>query len=1075
MTPRRTTQKRSRTLCTTTPTSAPWVALALALALALTLVKPTSNAHAAAARYLIEGWGTEDGLPQNIVHAVAQTPDGFLWCATPGGLARFDGIRFVTFNAASTPALGTGRIRALLVDRQGVLWACTQEGGLIRRTQGIFESIPLPPPEGGGRRTFVGLADDASGTLWLSSEDGAVFTLRDGVLATVSGQWPARAPFTALADARGGVWVRSRFELAEIRDGTRAPVLEGPFAQYQFLAPSREEGWWVKMGGRVRLWRAGQWLGERAAPAWADRAVPSALEDRQGRLWVGTSGLGLFRYDPDGTVEQFAAAQGLGSDQVNSLCEDREGNLWVGTSGGGLRRVRPALVHFLGREQGFASNQITAVCEGAQDVLWVGTENDGLHRVEKGRATLVPGSERMAVRSVLLTRKGTVWVGAAPGGLHRMQISPEEQKQEPQSEVPKRDRLQPASADPAMAASSVLSLLEDRQGRLWVGRQSPTPLLCLDSTTGIPLALPTAPESSVPTDVVCMAEDTAGRLWMGTDGHGLFSWDGKRWSRLERSGGLPSESVRALHADADGSLWIGTEGGGLCWLRDGRLHSCNTKDGLLDDTLNFLAEDLHGRLWMTSFQGVFHLAKKDLTSFFSGKLPRLSAVSLNLSDGLPALECPGGFQPAGCRSRDGRIWVPTLRGLAVMTPTKPQPTAGSRKSANPLSTPTPASAGTPPVHIESISIDGAPEDPAEGRLELLPGRHRYEIRYTGIHLGAPARVQFRHKLEGFEKKWVEAGTRRVATYNYLPAGRYQFEVQARTQDGDWNPESARMELIVPPRLWERTGFLPGAAGSLLLLVAAGVRTITRRRFQRRLREIEAQRRLEAERTRIAQDIHDDLGAGLTQIGWLGALTEKQAADTDTVRAHARKIAGTARDMVRSLDEIVWAVRPENDSLQALIDYFGHRVDEFFDNSPVRAWFTPPAHVPHLSVPAELRHHFYLACKEALHNVLKHSAASEVRILLHADNGTLRARIEDNGYGLPAKTSSQETSQAFPAEPQQTSDSPVQEPSHRGNGLPNMRQRVENLGGRFHIESAPGKGTVVKLEVPLPAEPAAATP
>ncbi len=960
-------------------------------------------------RYLIDAWETDKGLPQNFVTSIAQTPDGFLWCGTPSGLARFDGFRFVVFNAATTPALGTGRIRQLLADRRGILWISTTEGGLIRFENGVFQTVSQSSFEG-SRKAFSGIADDESGSLWLSSEDGSVKVLRGDSIDDASSHWLSRAPFRTERDPSGRVWLRNRFELCQVLDGQKAPVLEGVFGQYQFLAPSRTEGWWVKMGGLVRLWRKGQWIEERAPPAWENRTLSSALEDQQGQLWIGSIGLGLFRYGPDGSMDTFSFGEGLGSDQVTCLCEDREGSLWVGTNGGGLRRLRTTSVQVYGQEQGFLSSQITSLCEGPEGTLWVGTENDGLHRLAKGKATLVPGSERLPVRSVLQTQAGALWVGASPGGLLEMIDG----------------KLQ--STSPTLSPNAhVWCLTEDRKGRLWTGQLASAALAFREEGQWKHLPLP----SEHPWDVICISEDSTGQLWVGTDGQGLLCWDGNQWKRFGRKQGLPSGIVRCLKPDADQTLWLGTDGGGLCRIQNGHIQNCSLRNGLPDNTIQFIAEDSQGRFWMSSFQGVFNVPRTQLENFFSGTSKRVSTLNFGSFDGLPSIECSGGFQPAGCRTKSGKFYFPTLRGLAQIDPAKSAPPAPP-----------------PSIYLDALSVDGALEDLSGTILSqkatryLSPGRHRCEIRYAAIQLSAPHRIRFRYRLSGIDKDWIDAGARRFAFYNYLPPGTHSFEVQARSQEGAWNPSGAVIEFHIPPLLWERPIFLASTALGGAVLLAGLVRTLTQRRYQTKLRQVEAQRQLEAERTRIAQDIHDDLGAGLTQIGWLGAMTAKQVDAPESVKVQARKITATAKDMVRSLDEIVWAVRPENDTLQALIDYFGHRVDEFFENSSIRAWFTPPSTVPHLSVPAELRHNFYLSCKEALNNVLKHSNASEVRITLQITNGTLQARITDNGQGF----SLGET---------------------RGNGLPNMRKRMETLGGSFTLESSPANGTAVKVSIPLP--------
>lgn len=310
--------------------------------------------------YLIDVWQTEQGLPENTVNAIAQTPDGYLWCGTARGLARFDGVRFTVFNPANTPALGAGRIRQLLVDRRGTLWLTTSEGALIRFEDGTFTSFS-PPPRVSSGRSFIRLAEDATGALWLTAEDGALLRFANGGFTLVSARWDATGKqiFHVHSDFSGQLWVASRVALARVNVERQELVraLEGKFAQYGILCPSRTGGWWIQTAGRVRMWRDGQWIADAGERLWpVDRSIPSCLEDREGHLWVGTLGDGLFRYRTNGPVQRITQNEGLGSDLVRTLCEDAEGNLWVGTRAGGLNRVRPALFKTYTRNDGLASD-----------------------------------------------------------------------------------------------------------------------------------------------------------------------------------------------------------------------------------------------------------------------------------------------------------------------------------------------------------------------------------------------------------------------------------------------------------------------------------------------------------------------------------------------------------------------------------------------------------------------------------------------------------------------------------------------------------------------------------------------
>ena len=488
--------------------------------------------------YLINTWGTEHGLPQNIVNALAQTPDGYLWCGTAHGLAHFDGLRFRVFKGENVPELGSGRIRQLLADRRGGLWITTTEGGLTHFADGRFRTFE-PPPRDDPSRAFVGLADDDAGNLWLNAEDGATVLFSGGVFKVVSKEWdPARLSFHKVqADPKGQLWVVSGTDLARLEDGKPVSVLHGRPAEYLFLCPGRSGGWWIQTAGQVQLWRDGQWVADLGEALPPETRVESCLEDQRGHLWVGSLGQGLFCYSSNQPPQRIATRDGLGSDLVRTLLEDNEGNLWVGTRAGGLSRLRPALFQVTSKKDGLASDLVTAVCEGPRGELWVGTDGAGLDCLKDGHVkhyAREQGLDGLYVRTLLFDRVGQLWVGSWPGGLFRFQ-----------GERFVSIRNYP-SRSPFLAC-----MLEDSQGRLWLGQRSTNRVVRLHQDRGETLVLPNPRPSA---DLIAFAEDASGSVWVGTDGQGLYRYQGNQCQRFTRQDGLPSNTVRALYADPAGAL-----------------------------------------------------------------------------------------------------------------------------------------------------------------------------------------------------------------------------------------------------------------------------------------------------------------------------------------------------------------------------------------------------------------------------------------------------------------------------------------------------------------------------------------
>ena len=984
--------------------------------------------------YLIEGWQSERGLPQNTVTGIAQTRDGYLWISTIDGLARFDGMRFRIYRAGNTPALGSGRIRFLFEGRHDGFWLATQEGGVVKFENGRFSTLPLPEAQG-TRPAVIQVAEDNSGVLWLSTEDGKVGRLADGSYSLASTNWDptGKTGFQVLADKRGQLIAISDTGLYWVVGRGLVPALQGKRGEYVLHCPSREGGWWVSAGGQVRRWRDGQWLATVPRPSSTNLVAGGGLEDRSGHVWLNTWGNGLFRCGTNGTVLQFTRQDGLGSDFVRALCQDNEGSLWVGMQGGGLARLHRPLFTVHGLAPGLSSDWITTVSEGPNGEMWVGTDGYGLNRLQG--EVIRPASDEpiispVHVMTALADRQGRVWLGTRQGGLYQWDAG----------------RATRVAGFPTIS-SFVRSLYEDSKGAVWVGRLNTDRLLRIHDGAVSSVALP---KSAGPVDVRVMAEDSGGSLWIGTDGSGLFHWKEGRFTRFTRENGLGSDLIWALQPEADGALWIGTYGGGLTRLKDGHAVTCTTRHGLLDDVICYIADDGHGQYWLSSHQGVFRVNKNELTQFANGTIHQVHCVGYGKSDGLPTLECRGGYQPTGWRGRDGRLWFPTVGGVVVVDP--------AEASTNTVS---------PPVYLEEVFVDGqmfaraqwrrlegkaepssAPAAVSAGRrvlpvLAFPAGSRRLEFHYAGISLRAPEGARFRHKLEGVDAEWVETGSRREASYNRLPYGTYTFRVQTSNREGLWSQPGDSLTFRVLPFFWQTWWFI----GLFLLTfggaVAWAVGLALRRRHQRHLELAHRLHAAERERTRIARDIHDDLGSSLTEIGLLGALAVRESTQPAEAREQVARIMARAEELTRKLDETVWAVNPKNDSLRHLASYLCNLTKEFLEPTAIRCRLDVAANLPDIPLTTEVRHNVFLVAKEALNNAVRHSGAAEIGLSMAVNEGVFTLEVNDNGRG-------------FSAEAKRGS----------GNGLRNMAGRMEEIGGQFQVRSTAAQGTTVSLRLPI---------
>jgi len=476
-----------------------------------------------------------------------------------------------------------------------------------------------------------------------------------------------------------------------------------------------------------------------------------------------------------------------------------------------------------------------------QGAAWIGTEGAGLYRYADGQwQTFGPGQgiSNAFVWSVCETHDNRLMVGTWGGGLitrHGEQFH----------------------AEPGLSQinTPVLSMLEGKKGELWIGTTSGLYRFEQGKVTWTAgrdqLTLP---------DVRSIAEASDGAIWFGMSGGGLGRLQDGVLKQFRKSDGTGSNFILCLHADADGTLWYGSSDNGLGRWKNGKFSSVTPSNGLPSSVICHIVEDNAGFLWMSSHRGILRVSREELNQCADGSSTSLQCLVYGRSAGLPSLTCSGGFQPGATKGPDGRLWFPTAKGVAIV---------------NPLEITT--NQVVPPVLIESLSAGGEIIGPLpgegakkehDGTLQVRPGKRRFEIQYTGLSFTAPGKVRFRHRLKGLEDEWQEAGTRRVAEYSYLKPGDYRFQVIACNNDNVWNNTGATLSFTVLPYFWQTAWFRSACVLVLGATFGTAIFVGSRHRLRVRLGQLERQRGIERERTRIARDIHDDLGASLTRINML---------------------------------------------------------------------------------------------------------------------------------------------------------------------------------------------------------------
>lgn len=1036
----------------------------------LVIMGVISSGHGASSPgdYLVDIWTSENGLPDSSVAAIAQTPEGYLWVGTYNGLARFDGVRFVTFDPANTPALAHAGVRKISVDDQGTLWINTFDGSMTSFRQGIFtrewtggedlgrireaalvssqsnqvtfllrngdlrrKSLDAPP--GTGWQDLIPINEavgaqclvDGQGTIWYRGTNLTLSWLKDDdfELFSPTADFVGGRVNCIATDPQGRLWIGTDKAIAMWNGShfqTVTPTNGESQVNVEFLSVASDDHIWAGVNGRVRMASGRRWILEAEATTNVfTRPYPyggriGVREDHHGGVWFLDYGLGLTHISADGRVRRFGAQDGFSGERVYCLFEDREGNWWMGLEAGGLVRIRER--RFQTAEAGgqVLPTPAKSISEETNGVVWIGTLGAGLMRGDAGvytNLTIPGGTGQGFVFCVCPDTMGRLWLSAGNENLYVYetnvfrQISP--------------------------LIHGVKSIFTDKAGRIWVGTHGG---LYFASAGAFDFQL--FPKTEVK-NVRVMAEDRLGSLWVGCNDGALLRISGSELAEFHPSDKKTTQPIWSLLTEPDGTVWAGTFRGGLLRFRDGQFARFATGEGFPNDIICQILSDDAGNLWLGSHQGIFRIKKSALNDFADGSTNAIAVTMFGRSDGLPSLDCSGGYQPSAWRGHDGRLWFATTKGAVSVQP--------EQIRSNPL---------PPAVVIEEIMIDGKGLDlttRAQGKpfsagivydrdqkiMKVPPGKHQFEFRFTGVSLVSSDRVQFRYRLEGADDRWSKVGIKRVAEYNLLPPGTYRFRVIAGNSDGYWNETGDFLTLEIQPHFYETLWFRILLGLMATMLVAGVVWYSATRRLHRKLEQLARHQAVERERARIAKDIHDDLGANLTLIARLGHLA-RQEKSVDRIE----KMEGTARQAIKSLDEIVWAVNPRNDTLDHLIDYTGQFATDYLYASGIRCLMDVPDQVPRFEVPSNVRHNIFLVVKEALQNIVKHAQATEVWLRISTTRNDLRIVIEDNGKG-------------FEREPNDA----------LADGLRNMRQRMDEIGGQCQVESRVDMGTKIFIELP----------
>ncbi|MCU1250188.1 MAG: putative two-component system sensor kinase [Edaphobacter sp.] len=936
-----------------------------------------------------QAWSSENGLPQNSVHQILQTRDGYLWIATEGGVARFNGIQFTPFNQENEPAFTSNDACCLAEDRSGALWIGTSDG-LLRYAGGAFRRYTtadgLPSP------VVSSIAPTDDGFLLVLTSDG--FARYDGQKFT-----PLDLSASALGSGpNDSVWLATTtglftYNRARLRN---VPLAGLPKEPIEGLGSLQDGSQWVRTRTAFLLWNHGHlriWHIGRELPG---ARVQSFFADSRGILWVGTDqGLVSLSSAPRADNEPLEIQPAIGATSILTTFEDREHNLWVGTDTTGLHILRQQKFRTLSSLSGYP---ITAITQTVDRTLWMGSKSEGLFRYLRGKTRRFSTKDGL-ISDVILTvsadRDGSLWIGT-PDGLNHLH----------------REKIGSYTSADGLPDDFIRSLYADRDGSLWIGTRRGLAHWQSGHFTVLSRA------NGLPSDLIgAMLRSSSNDLWVGTlDGLARIRDD--RVTVFTKAQGLSGDVITCLLEDMKNhTLWVGTRNNGLSRSSGNGFSPIHAPD--IPREIDTILEDGIGYLWLASTQGVVRVLASELMACGEAAcFPHIATYGS--SDGLPTDEMSSTGHPGGWRAIDGRFWFATRKGVAALDPTN------LRENRTP-----------PSVVVERFTVDDIGFENRSKEITIPAGHVKYGFEYAGLSYVSPSRLRYRYILEGFDKQWTQAGSRRNAYYTNLPPRHYRFRVQAANEDGIWNETGSEVAFLIKPRFY-RTLWFSGLATLLLVGLIFAI-------YRMRVRAIRSQfNAILGERNRIAREIHDTLAQGFVGVSIQLELTAHLLSQSRVEEASQQ--VDRTRDLVREgladARRSIWDLRAA--STQATLPVRLTHLVEQSTTGHLKTAIEIGGIYRALS-PA-LENEVVRIAQEALANAVRHSGASRVAIDLRYHPNELTLTVRDNGIGF------------------HTTDTTLPAKGHFG--LQGMRERADQIGASLQVESSPETGTTVTLRVPL---------
>ncbi len=955
--------------------------------------------------FVVATWNEDNGLPQNSVNDIVQTKDGYLWIATYGGLARFNGMSFKVFNTFNSPGLSSNRILSLFNDKEGRLWISSEQG-LSYYYKGIFKSFT--EKDGFKIVSSLGVKQDKNGTIWILTYPG-FYQYRDGKFIKQQLTKDENLRKRAMA-GNADFYVPFRNELyAVIKNKVVFCRSIGDYPDIQFLnVVENPKGslWLGTTSNRLINIKNGKINQYKIENGLVANDIKDLFVDSDRSLWIGDSkGLTILK---DNKFYKMTSKDGIPSSGVHKIFQDNECNYWIGTNSSGLCRIRKTIISNYGKSSGLLNNRILSLDLKNDGGLLIGTNGGGIYELRNNKISFSPLNKyfiQKYIWSLFEDSQKRFWSND-----HNLYYVYNNKK----FFIPESHKYD---------LYNINAFYEAKDGAIWLGYQFGL-LRYFNNKFKHYLTK----HSSSNADVRCIMEDNKGNIWAGAV-NGLYEIIRGKVKSYHSIPGLRNYYFRAIHQDKDGVMWFGTYGGGLIRLKNNKFSIFSTENGLQSNVLSQIVEDDNGYFWMGSNHGIQRISRKELNDFADGKTNSFFVYNYDKSDGMISSETNGGFQPSAVKDKNGNIYFPTIKGITVVH-TK-------ELIKNKI---------IPPVHIGRVFVNG--KERKLNDLRINYDSSNVDIYFDVLSYARPHKNQAKYIMEGYDKGWNNAGDLRYARYTSLPPGKYTFKVIGANSDNVWNKHAASISITVLPPFWITWWFR-----TILVLMFLSIGSYI---YYRKVKAFKYEQKLqhefsgklissqETERSRIAQELHDSLGQELLLIKNRALLGLKNTGGDSKTKQQLEYISDYADSAVKLVRQISHNLRPPELDRLGITETMNSIITEIENVGLIK--IESKLNDIDGIIPKGKEINLIRILQEALGNILKHSKATVISINLINLPSKILLVIKDNGKGFSIEENPENYA--------------------NGLGLLGMSERAKILGGSLKLESSPGKGTILTLEIPV---------